>query len=158
MNDHAPKFSQQVYYVNVQETTPLGDVIIAVSASDEDKGHVTNDQLVSLNVDKRSNKKWQRCLLRLLIREICWSEENLLFNVMSQNYKWMLIVVVLDQSLTYRIERGNIGGAFEINPSSGIIQLARPLDFDFGQQRLVILLLIFFNIPVLILSSKVRVI
>ena len=41
----------------------------------------------------------------------------------------------MDQSLTYRIERGNVRGAFEINPSSGLIKLARPLDFDFGEQR-----------------------
>ena len=38
VNDHPPKFSEDVYYVNVEETTPVGDVIMGVSASDEDKG------------------------------------------------------------------------------------------------------------------------
>ncbi|XP_063724486.1 neural-cadherin-like isoform X3 [Symsagittifera roscoffensis] len=78
VNDHPPKFDQDVYYVNVKETTPIGEVLKTVTATDEDN--------------------------------------------------------VLDQIITYRIERGNIGGAFEINHDSGVIKLVRPLDYDFGQQ------------------------
>ena len=44
-------------------------------------------------------------------------------------------ISVLDQTITYRIERGNYGGAFEIDPESGLIKLARSLDFDFGEQN-----------------------
>ena len=38
VNDHPPKFEQEVYYVNVKETKPIGEVIIDVTATDEDKG------------------------------------------------------------------------------------------------------------------------
>ena len=45
-----------------------------------------------------------------------------------------LFALVLDQTITYRIERGNVDGAFEINHDTGLIKLARGLDYDFGQQ------------------------
>ena len=41
VNDHPPKFDQDVYYVNVKETTPIGEVLKTVTATDEDNGSRT---------------------------------------------------------------------------------------------------------------------
>ncbi|XP_014877923.1 protocadherin beta-16-like [Poecilia latipinna] len=65
-NDNAPVFSQAVYKASLPENSPIGTVVITVSATDADEGvngdvtydfgHVTNEVMKIFNIDEKKGE------------------------------------------------------------------------------------------------------
>uniref|UniRef100_A0A3B5MAE2 Cadherin domain-containing protein n=1 Tax=Xiphophorus couchianus TaxID=32473 RepID=A0A3B5MAE2_9TELE len=81
-NDNAPVFSQAVYKASLPENSPIGTVVITVSATDADEGvngdvtydfgHVTNEVMKIFNID---SKKGEICLGAAIDHEVSTSYE-----------------------------------------------------------------------------------
>ncbi|XP_032411698.1 protocadherin gamma-A12-like [Xiphophorus hellerii] len=81
-NDNAPVFSQAVYKASLPENSPIGTVVITVSATDADEGvngdvtydfgHVKNEVMQIFNID---TKKGEICLGAAIDHEVSTSYE-----------------------------------------------------------------------------------